>query len=225
MSEQSFRQQFFARLALPAPFARSRQLLQKLRQPPSEKSITVHPTHIPLTFLEKYHSDLFPDQTFSQPTNEEKIDPLKLRTTELILKQIHLYYLPNRLESLLFYCDPFTAVATFLKALNFSYETLINDYGSQQLAQDMFKEFMQIDQSYTLDKIVINEFPLYESAATHNLEHFQTTAFAMRRALDIIDILERMQPRHYEQQKDKIIYYWHQQPIQELEQIIAKLSY
>ncbi|MFP3435091.1 hypothetical protein SB781_35610, partial [Paraburkholderia sp. SIMBA_061] len=68
----------------------------------------------PLLFLQKYQCSLFPEQSLSQQSVENFIAPLKLRTTELILKQINIYYLPHRLESLLLYCDPFTAVGTFL---------------------------------------------------------------------------------------------------------------
>jgi len=214
MSDQSFRQRFLAR---------SRQVLQKIWQTSPQELAVTKQQEIPLAFLEKYHCPLFPEQTFFRQGNESKIEPLKLRTTELILKQVKLYYLPYRLESLLPYCDPFTAVGTFLQALNFSYEDLVKDESSQQLNQEIFKELMQIDQSYSLDKKEINEFPLYESAATHDLEQFQTTAFAFRRALDIIAILDTMQPRHYQKQKERLIHFWHQQPIEELEQIIAKL--
>lgn len=216
MSDQSFRQRFLAR---------SREAFKKIWQTSSQESASISQPNIALAFLEKYQRHLFPDQTLSQQIHEDKIDPLKLRTTELILKQVNIYYLPNRLESLLPYCDSFTAVATFLNAINFSYETLIKDHSCQQFAQEILKEFMLIDQSYSLDDTEINEFPLYESAATHDLEQFQTTAFAIRRALDIIEILDRMQPRHYEKQKEKILHFWHEQPIEEFDQIIAKLSH
>jgi len=221
MSHQSFREQFLTRLTLGVTDAK--EVFQKFL--PSNDAEKPDPAQQkPLQFLERYHCPLFPQQTAFPPAKDSQIFSLKFRTTELILKQINLYYLPDRLESLLPYCDPFTAVATFLNALNFSYETLIQNSSAKFLCQDIFKEFMVIDQSYPLDATAINEFPLYESAANHDLESFQNTAFAFKRALDIIDILDQVQPRNYQKQKHRILQFWHQQSIAELDKIIKKLS-
>ncbi|AFZ42592.1 hypothetical protein PCC7418_0358 [Halothece sp. PCC 7418] len=214
MSHQSFPNQFFAR---------SRQIFKKIwTHHPQESSYeTAHP---PLQFLERYHCDLFPEQTFSQTTEERRIDPLKLRTAELILKQVNLYYLPHRLESLLPYCDPFTAVATFLNALNFSYETLLQDAEKQKLGQDIIQEFMELEKDYDWTTTAINDFPLYDSASTHDLADFKNTIFAFQRALDVIEILEQVQPRNYQKQKDNLLQFWHQHKIQKLEKIIMQLT-
>jgi len=225
MSDQSFTEQFLTRLTTGVTDAkqRSRQVFQKfLTQNQTATFDPAQPTA--LQFLERYHCILFPQQTAFAPIPDTNIFPLKVRTTELILKQVQIYYLPNRLESLLHHCDPFSAIATFLNALNFSYETLINNTSSRQLCQEIFKELMAIDQVYSVDTIPINEFPLYESAAKHKIEAFQKTAFAFTRALDIIAILDEVQPRNYEKQKYRICQFWHQQSLSELEKLIEKLS-
>ncbi len=220
MKHHSLRDHFLTRWTLSV---RSRQVFQKfLLQPESE---TFDPTQpITLQFLERYHCFLFPQQTAFNPVPDTNIFSLKVRATELILRQVNLYYSPDRLESLLKHCDPFTAVATFLKAVNFSYETLIQNQAKRQLCQDIFKEFMTVDQAYPIETRVINEFPLYESAAEHDFPSFQKTVFVFKRALDIIDILERLQPRNYQKQQHRVGLFWHQQSLAELEKLIDKLS-
>ncbi len=225
MSEPSFKDQFlspFTRRFTNSKF-RPRQLWQQIWH--NQSTVSGDATQeSALIFLEKYHCLLFPEQTFCQPGEESTIDFLKLRTAELILKQVNLYYLPHRLESLLPYCDPFTAVATFLNALNLSYEMLIQDAEQQKLSQAFIKELMNIEQDYDLRSTAINDFPLYESASTHNLENFQNTAFAFKRALDIIHILDNIKPHNYQKQKDNLLRFWHQQKIQKLEKIIKQLT-
>lgn len=203
--------------------ARSRQLFQKLWEPNYQESLE-NSSNKALSFLEEYHCPLFPKQTVCHQSEEIKILPLKVRAAELILRQIYLYYLPYRLESLLHHCDPFTAVGTFLNALNFSYETLLQNPQQQQRCQAIFKELMEIEQYYELKSTQINEFPLYEAAASQDLDEFHNTAFAFKRTLDIIDILEQVQPRNYQKQKQKLLQAWHQQKIQHLEKIIQDLT-
>jgi len=203
--------------------ARSRQFLQRFWENHHTKSIE-ETEDIALTFLEEYHQTLYPEQTLSYLSENSAILPLKIRTAELILKQINIYYLPYRLESLLPYCDPFTAVATFLNALNFTYEAIIQQPTQKKLAENIFKEFMEIEQYYKLESTGINEFPLYEAGATHDFPHFQNTVFGLKRALDIIDMLDQVQPRNYENQKQKILQSWHQQKAQQFDKIIKELT-
>jgi hypothetical protein len=212
MNQQSFKDNILAR---------SRQLFRKLWTP--EENNIKSSENMAVLFLQRYHCSLFPQQTLLNEAPNPDIFTLQVRTAELTLKPIHIYYLPYRLESLLHYCNALTAVATFLNALNFSYETLLKEIKQQHICQGIFQTFMTIDQSYQLDATTINEFPLYEAAATHDLEHFQATAFAFQRALDIIDILEQVQPRNYRKQQEKLLQFWHQTDIKDLEQTIQKL--
>lgn len=203
--------------------ARSRQLFQQLWQD-HDTEPTSNSEDSNLRFLEENHSLLFPQQSFLEQSEATNLLSLKTRTTELILRQINLFYLPQRLENLLSYCDPFTAVATFLNALNFSYEDLLKNQQKQTLCQSIFREFMEIEQGYKLESVAINDLPLYEVAATHDLENFRKTAFAFKRALDVIDILEQVQPHNYKKQQSQLRQFWHQKKIKELEKIIEKLN-
>lgn len=225
MTHQSFRDHLLARLREMRTESkiRSRQLLQQLWQN-RDSEPTSNSEDSNLRFLEENHSLLFPQQSFLEPSDASNLLPLKTRTAELILRQINLFYLPQRLENLLSYCDPFTAIATFLNALNFSYEDLLKNQQKQQLCQSIFREFMEIEQGYKLESVAINDFPLYEVAATHNLENFRQTAFAFKRALDVIDILEQVQPRNYQKQQNQLRQFWHQKKIKELEKMIEKLN-
>ena len=225
MNDQSWMNRFLTGLNLRITQAkqRSRQLFPNIwEKNHTENVATTEKTA--LRFLEQYHCLLFAQQTKLQASDDTTILPLKVRTAELILKQVNIYYVPYRLESLLPYCDPFTAVATFLNALNLSYETLIQDQQKQQLCQSIFNELMAIDESYNLETSTINEFPLYEGARTHNLEEFKTTAFAFKRALDIIELLEQLQPRHYQKQQHQLAQFWHQKTNEELEKIVQRLT-
>ncbi|PSO49654.1 MAG: hypothetical protein BRC33_06040 [Cyanobacteria bacterium SW_9_44_58] len=225
MNDQSWMSRFFKELSLRITQAkqRSRPFFPNIwEKNHTENAAATENTA--LRFLEQYHCSLFAQQTQLQTSDNTAIFPLKRRSAELILKQVNVYYLPNRLESLLPYCDPFTAVATFLNALNLSYETLIQDPQKQQLCQSIFKELMAIDESHNLETSTINEFPLYEGARTHNLEEFKTTAFAFKRALDIIELLEQRQPRHYQKQQHQLAQFWHQKSNQELEKIVQRLT-
>lgn len=225
MSDQSWMSNFLTKLSflLTQVKQRSRQFFQNVwRKKYAEPADNIQNTA--LLFLEQYHCSLFPQQTKLPSANETRGLPLKVRTAELILKQVNVYYLPYRLESLLAYCDPFTAVASFLNALNLSYETLIQDPQKQQLCQKIFQEFMTIDESHNLANNPINEFPLYEVARSHDLDQFQNTAFAFKRALDIIELLEQFQPRHYQKQQHQLAQFWHQKTNEELEKIVQKLT-
>jgi len=201
----------------------SRQLFQLFLNNNSTESIETD-QNTALQFIQHYHCRLTPQQMLSNFSQNPNIFPLKVRTAELILKQINVYYLPYRLESLLPYCDPFTAVATFLNALNFSYEQLICDQQKQAICQDIFKALMTIEEAHNLEATTINEFPLYEAATSHNLEQFQTTAFAFKQALDIIELLDQVQPRHYQKQQHQLRRFWHRKKTQELEQIVHQLT-
>ena len=225
MSDQSFRENFLARLRQMRTESkiRSRQLFQQLWQD-NETGSTSNAEDSNLHFLEENHALLFPQQSFLEPSDATNLFPLKTRTVELILRQINLFYLPQRLENLLSYCDPFTAVATFLNALNFSYEDLLKNQHQQKLCQSIFREFMEIEQGYKLESVAINDLPLYEAAATHDLENFHQTAFAFKRALDVIDILEQVQPRNYQKQQNQLRQFWHQKQVKELEKMIEKLN-
>lgn len=225
MSDPSFRDNFFTRFTFGLNDAkqRSRQLFdQILDRAPTESFETTQKKA--LSFLEEYHSLLFHQQSLLSPSEEPLIYPLKIRTAELILKQVNLYYLPFRLESLIPYCDPFTAVGTFLNALHLSYDELLQNPHEQMAAQALFQEFIEIDQ-YELSLLTeINEIPLYQAASPEELEHFQETAFAFRRALDIVKLLEQIQPRNYQNRKRKILQNWHQEPTERLEKIIQELN-
>jgi len=225
MNHPSFKDQFLVQLIQQVTQLRIqlRQLWQKIGQTHGKDSGD-ETQDSALIFLKKYHSLLFPEQTLYKQAEGRTLDSLKLKTTELILKQVNFYYLPYRLESLLPYCDPFTAVGTFLNALNLSYESLIQDLEKQKLGQAMIKELMEIEQDYNLKLTGINDFPLYESAATHNLNKFHNTALTLKRSLDVINLLDRVQPPGYQKQKDNLRKYWHQQTIQKLEKTITKLT-
>jgi hypothetical protein len=225
MNHPSFRDQFLVHLLRRVNESRIRlhQLWQKIWQ--NNRTVSEDATQdTALIFLEKYHSLLFPEQTFCTQTEDSKLDPLKLKTTELILKKVNLYYLPYRLESLLPYCDPFTAVGTFLNALNLSYQSLIQNLEQQKIGQAIIKQLMEIEQDYNLKSTEINEFPLYESASTHNLNKFHNTALTLKRALDVINLLDRVKPPRYQKQKDHLLQYWHQQKLHQLEKTITKLT-
>lgn len=225
MNHPSLKDQFFVQLIQQATQLkiRLRQLWQKIGQT-HRKDAADETQDSAFIFLKKYHSLLFPEQTLYKQAEDRTLDSLKLKTTELILKQVNFYYLPYRLESLLPYCDPFTAVGTFLNALNLSYESLIQDLEKQELGQAIIKELMQIEQDYDLKLMEINDFPLYESAATHNLNKFQNTALTLKRALDVINLLDRVQPPRYQKQKDNLRQYWHQKKVQTLEKTITELT-
>ena len=225
MNHPSLKDQFFVQLIQQATQLkiRLRQLWQKIGQT-HRKDAADETQDSALIFLKKYHSVLFPEQTLYKQAEARSLDSLKLKTTELILKQVNFYYLPYRLESLLPYCDPFTAVGTFLNALNLSYESLIQDLEKQELGQAIIKELMEIEQDYDLKLMEINDFPLYESAATHNLNKFHNTALTLKRSLDVINLLDRAQPPRYQKQKNNLRQYWHQQKIQKLEKTITQLT-
>ncbi len=201
---------------------RSRQLWQTLSGN-HQLEIVTSPEKSTLLFLERYHSQLFPQQTPLELSNDRTILPLTLRTAELILKQVDIYYCPKRVETLLAYCDPFTAVATFLNALNFSYQQLLQFPEKQRICQAIINQFVEIDET-SHNHILINEFPLYEAAATHHLKQFYQTAFAFQRAIDIILLLEHQKPRNYQRQQAKLIQFWHRQSLKDLEKTIQTLS-
>jgi len=215
MSYQSLKAKFLER---------SRQVWQTLSGNQQRERFE-SPEQTTLHFLEQYHCQLFPQQTIQASSKSHTIVPLKVRTAELILKQIHLYYLPKRLESLLPYCDPFTAVATFLNALNFSYQGLLRDSEKNRICQGIIQELSKIDDSYHIDTIVINEIPLYEAAATHDMNHFQKQALAFQKALEILNLLDRNQVRNHQIKTIQISHYWHHKKIQNLEKMLQELSH
>ena len=220
MSNPSFPNNFLARLRQMRTESkiRSRQLFQQFWQNDEAEE---NPN---LRFLEENQARLFPQQSFLEQSDATNLLSLKTRTAELILRQINLFYLPQRLENLLFYCDPFTAVGTFLNALDFSYEDLLKHPQTQQQCQNIFQIFMEIEQEYKLESVAINDLPLYEVAASHDLDKFRQTAFAFKCALDVIAILEQVQPRNYQKQQSQLRQFWHHKKIKELEAIIQKLN-